>query len=314
MKEFALLLKKGNVSALTAGIVNLLISIIKGITYTMTGNVAMFAEMLHSFGDALNQGFVYIGSALSKKAPTKRFPNGFGRMINLVLLGAVLVVGIMSYETVKEGFHHIFHPTESKGFLINLTVLGLGFLLESFVLLKAVKEILHETGNEGKGVSQVFRAFPKAKPATKLVFLEDSVATSGGLLAMISVIISHTTGLHAAEGIASVLIGCMMFFVVGKTFLDNAAGVLGESDEEMKQHIGNIVSEENDVRDASVTVIKEGEALHVELEIELHPDMTIAAADNIKERIEKRVLEEKGVTDVLIAFKEDDGVPKWKKE
>ena len=70
----------------------------------------MFAEMMHSIGDAANQFFVFIGSALSKKAPTPRFPNGFGRLVNLVCLGAVLLVAILSYETIKEGWHHIQHP------------------------------------------------------------------------------------------------------------------------------------------------------------------------------------------------------------
>ena len=45
----------------------------------------MFAEMMHSLGDAANQFFVFIGSALSKKAPTPKFPNGFGRVVNLSL-------------------------------------------------------------------------------------------------------------------------------------------------------------------------------------------------------------------------------------
>lgn len=84
MKELLGLLKEGNKSALTAALVNTVVSIIKGITYFFTGNIAMFAETLHSLGDAANQFFVFIGSALSKKRPTKRFPHGFGRMVNLV--------------------------------------------------------------------------------------------------------------------------------------------------------------------------------------------------------------------------------------
>lgn len=110
----------------------------------------MFAETLHSLGDAANQFFVYIGSAHSKKMPTDRFPNGFGRLVNLFLLGAILIVGIMSYETVKEGDHHVLHPTESTGILINLSVLVVAVKLESYVLLKAMKEVLHETHMESK--------------------------------------------------------------------------------------------------------------------------------------------------------------------
>lgn len=64
--------------------------------------------------------------------------------------------------------------------------------------------------------------------------MEDLVATGGGVLALIAVFISRFTPFHQAEGIASILIGLMMFFVVGRVFLDNAAGALGEADKEME--------------------------------------------------------------------------------
>ena len=115
MNEILRLLKGGNKPSLLAGIVNAVIAILKAIAYVLTGNVAMFAEMLHSLGDAANQFFVFVGSALSKKAPTPKFPNGFGRVVNLVCLGAVIIVGIMSYEAVKEGWHHVINPAETKG-------------------------------------------------------------------------------------------------------------------------------------------------------------------------------------------------------
>ncbi|MGE8207484.1 cation diffusion facilitator family transporter [Heyndrickxia sp. NPDC080065] len=318
MGEIIKLLKHGNKSAMLAAIINAIISIIKGIAFFITGNVAMFAETMHSLGDAANQFFVFIGSALSKKAPTDRFPNGFGRLVNLVLLGAVLIVGIMSFETIKEGFHHILHPTKSQGFLLNIAVLVAAVLLESFVLFKAMKEIVHEAGVEAKGTGILFQSIKylsRAKPATKLVFMEDSVATAGGLLAIIAVITSRLTPFHQAEGIASILIGIMMFFVVGKVFLDNAAGALGEADEEMEEKIGNMVMEDPSVKDIQdITVIKEGEELHVEVEIEIDPSLTIAEADDIKDRLEEKIMAEKGVADVVIEFDEDDGVLIWKED
>ena len=144
------LLKQGNKPSLLAGIVNTIIAILKGIAFFLTGNVAMFAETLHSLGDAANQFFVFIGSALSRKAPTPQFPNGFGRVVNLVCLGAVIIVAIMSYEAVKEGWHHVMNPTESGGFIINLSVLGIAIILEIGVLYKAGQEILHDAGIDKK--------------------------------------------------------------------------------------------------------------------------------------------------------------------
>jgi cation diffusion facilitator family transporter len=318
MGELFRLLRKGNKSALIAGIVNTIISIAKGIAYMYTGNVAMFAETMHSLGDAANQFFVFIGSALSKKSPTDRFPNGFGRLVNLVLLGAVLIVGIMAFETIQEGYHHILHPAESGGFLINVGVLAFALILEIYVLYKAMKEVMHEVGEPASGLSVIFRSFAhlgRAKPATKLVFMEDLVATSGGLLAILAVIISHFTGVLWIEGAASILIGLMMFFVVGRVFLDNAAGVLGRADEEMEEKIGQLVMSDPDVKDIQdLAVIKEGEDLHVELEIEIDPSLTIAAADDIKDRIQEKIMAEKGVVDVTIEFDEEDGVTSWKSE
>ena len=315
MNDILKLLREGNKSALLAGVVNTVIAVLKGIAFFLTGNVAMFAELLHSIGDAANQFFVFIGSALSKKAPTPNFPNGFGRIVNLVCLGAVIIVAIMSYEAVKEGLHHIMNPVESTGILINLSVLGIAIVLEFFVLYKAGKEILHEVGIDKGGFAPItlgFRHLKSAKPATKLVFMEDFVATVGGLLAFIAVLLAHFLGLLVAEGVASVLIGLMMFYVVGKIFLENARGAIGETDEEMLHHIAFIVAEDPDVKDIQrIEVVKEGEFLHVQVILEVDSSHTVSYIDDIRDRLMLTILNQKGVQDVVISFDEDDDIRTW---
>ncbi|WP_342462826.1 cation diffusion facilitator family transporter [Ureibacillus sp. FSL K6-8385] len=316
MRELARLLKNGNKPSFIAALVNLFLGIIKGIAYFFTGNVAMFAEMMHSLGDAANQFFVFVGSALSKKAPTIQFPNGFGRVVNLVCLGAVIIVGILSYETVREGLHHVLHPVkQSDGILLALGVLLIGIIMESFVLHKAAKEILHETGVS----ASVFGSIPKsavylkrAKPATKLVWMEDAVATSGNVLAFLAIVIAYFTGFHELEGIVSMIIGTMMFFVVGRVFLDNARGVIGETDEEMLIHIGNLVMKDPHVKDIErLEVVKEGEFLHVELIAETNPTLSLEYLDQVRDHLVELILAQKGVTKVMIAFDKEDNITEW---
>lgn len=68
------------------------------------------------------------------------------------------------------------------------------------------------------------------------------------------------------------MIGLGMFYVVGRVFLDNAAGALGEADIEMRQKIGSMVMSDPDVRDIQkLAVLKEGEDFHVELKWSLIP-------------------------------------------
>ena len=318
MKEILTLLKEGNKPSLLAAVVNTIIAILKAIAFFFTGNIAMFAEMLHSLGDAANQFFVYIGSALSKKAPTPKFPNGFGRVVNLVCLGAVIIVAIMSYEAIIGGWHHILNPVESGGFILNLSVLGVAIALEFFVLYKAGKEILHDAGIDKGGLAPITTSFQhlnRAKPATKLVFMEDLVATMGGILAFVAVLLAHFLGLLVAEGIASIAIGLMMFYVVGKVFLENARGAIGETDQEMLTHISHLIAEDPDVIDIQrVEVIKEGEFLHVEVVAEVDPSHTVAYVDDVRDRLLDLILQQKGVRDVLISFDEDDGVMTWQKK
>lgn len=317
MKEFFGLLKEGNKPSLLAAIINTIIAVLKGGAFFLTGNVAMFAEMMHSIGDAANQFFVFIGSALSRKAPTQRYPNGFGRVVNLVLLGAVLIVAILAYETIIEGWHHIQHPTESGGLYITLGVLAIAIILEIFVLYKAGKHVLKEAGVTGaKGFSPLTLGFVhlnKAKPATKLVFMEDTVATAGGILAFVAVLIAHYTGYLQAEGIASIIIGLMMFYVVGRIFLENARGAIGETDEQMLNHIAHLVIDHKDVKDIKkLAVVKEGEFLHVDLVAEVDPTISFAEADDIRDHLVDLIRNQQSVEEVTISFDEYEGVTHWK--
>ncbi|KMY52942.1 cation transporter [Bacillus sp. FJAT-27231] len=318
MTEFYRLLKSGSKSALWATVVNTIVALIKTAAYLITGNVAMFAEMMHSFGDAANQLFVYIGSALSKKAPTEKFPGGFGRLVNLVLLGAVLIVGVLAYETIIEGFHHISAPTHSENwFWLNIGVLGAAAVLEASVLVKAMKEITeHLPAEKVKGwkiIPESYKNVKNAKPATKLVFLEDNVAVGGALLALVAILVARYTSFHSATGYASIIIGCLLILVVGRVFLDNAAGALGVADVKLQAKIGAHVLQHPQVKDIQdLDVIKEGEDLHVELRLEVDPEMKIKVADDIRDHIEANIKKSiANVTDVIIEFDEDDRIPTW---
>lgn len=319
MKDIFALLKHGSMAALTAAIVNFVLAGLKGLAFMFTANVAMFAEMMHSLGDAINQLFVFTGSSLSKKAPTKRFPFGFGRLVNLVCLFAIIIVAILSYETVREGIHHIIEPlpvqTDTTMLLINIGVLSIAAVLEGFVLYKAGKELLQQAEQPYDGIKPLtlsYKHMNRAKPATKLVFLEDTVATSGALLAIIGILIGRFAGVEQAEGVVSVIIGLMMFYIVYKVFMENAAGVLGESDPQMEQRISQIVFRNDDIKDIQkLIVIKEGDDLHVEVVAEIAPDLTVEYTNKLRDNIEAMIMKQNHIADVNLEFEVDDGRRSW---
>lgn len=151
------------------------------------------SSAMHSLADAVNQGFVFLGSILSEKRPARRFPTGFGRVINIFCMVAVIVVTIMAYETIREGMHLIQHPAESHGGLwLNVAVLLLNLLIDGAILIKAMKEINVESRTNFKGLAIIPGAFKnvgRAAPPTRLVFYEDLVAVTGALLALLAVLV-----------------------------------------------------------------------------------------------------------------------------
>src|SRR5690606_35421999 len=128
------LFKKGNTSSDVAALGNTALAIIKWVADAFSGSGTMFASAMHSLADAVNQGFVFVGSALSEMQPSKKFPLGFGRVINIFCMVAVIVVSIMAYETLKEGWHLWQHPGESSNLLLNLVVLLYCFLVDGISL------------------------------------------------------------------------------------------------------------------------------------------------------------------------------------
>src|SRR5699024_12880883 len=71
-----------------------------------------------------------------------------------------------------------------------------------------------EIDNQGNLLLDAFKHAKRAKPATKLVFYEDIVATLGGVLAIIGIVLSQFFGFLRADGLISIIIGLLMLFVV----------------------------------------------------------------------------------------------------
>jgi cation diffusion facilitator family transporter len=314
--DFMTLIKKGNMSSATAAIGNTFLAIIKGVAASLTGSGAMFASTMHSVADAVNQAFVFTGSVLAEKQPTRRFPAGFGRMINLFCMVAVIVVTVMAYETIHEGFHLLKHPVEAHGFWLNLSVLLISLVVDGFVLVKAMKEILHEARVEAKGSSVVgaaFRNVGRAAPPTRLVFYEDLVATTGALLALIAVIVTAVSNFALLDGISAILIGILMVGVAFRVGYDNMVGLIGvAAPPVVEDKVAKIIFSDTHVTDIfQLRILQEGRYYHVEGLVELTPGLSLADADDIKFRIRDKLLNDPDITDVTLGIIEDNGIKNW---
>lgn len=313
--SFMQLVRKGNTSSGVAAIGNAFLAIIKAIAAAISGSGTMFASSMHSFADAVNQGFVFFGSVLSEMKPSKRFPIGFGRVINIFCMIAVIVVTVMAYETIKEGWHLIQHPAEASNFWLNIGILVAAFLVDGFILVKAMKEIKEEAKMEGSGnlISSAFKGASKASPATRLVFYEDLVATSSAVLAIIGIVLSQYFDILQADGVISIFIGILMLYVAFRVGYDNMIGLIGvTAPADVENKIAAVLLEEETVVDIyMLRVIQEGRTYHVEVTVELKKGLTLADADDIKFQLTDKLLRESEIADVVLGIIEDDEKRSW---
>jgi cation diffusion facilitator family transporter len=310
------LIKKGNTSSAVAALGNTALAILKGIAAVISGSGAMFASAMHSIADAINQGFVFAGSVIAERTPTRRFPAGFGRIINIFCMIAVLVVTIMAYETVLKGFKLFAHPEEASNFTLNFIVLAVAIVIDGLILFKAMKEIIKEARLKVSGLAIIgaaFRNVGRAAPPTRLVFYEDIVATSGAVLALVAVIVSRFSDFNQLDGIAAILIGILMFGVAFKVGYDNMVGLIGVSAPvDVENRIANLLLADPEVVDINqIRILQEGRTYHVEAIIELRKGMTLADADDVKFRNRDILLNDPDISDVALAIIEDNNVKNW---
>ncbi|SDI70563.1 cation diffusion facilitator family transporter [Alteribacillus bidgolensis] len=309
-------LKRGNKSSGIAALGNTGLTITKGIAAAISGSGAMFATTMHSLADATNQGFVFFGSALAEKEPTKRFPAGFGRVVNLFVLVAVIIVSIMAYETILKGWEIIQQPKASSNFWMNVIVLSIAVIIDGLVLIKAMKEVVRESHSSAEGLQiapEAFKNIQYAAPPTRLVFYEDIIATFGAILALIFVVLANYTGLYFLDGVGTMLIGLLLIVIALKLGYDNTIGLIGvAAPKKVTDRIADIILNDNDVEDIkAMRILQEGRQYHVESYIELTKGLSLDEADDIKLRVRESILEDPDIDDVTLGVIETDEQQNW---
>ena len=210
---------------LAALIGNGLISITKFTAAAMTGSSAMMSEGVHSLVDTGNQVLLLYGLKAAKKPADENFPFGHGKEIYFwSFVVAILIFAVGAGISIYEGIHHILHPSEIKDPTINYIVLSLAIVFEGFALAIAAKEF-----NKARGKKGTLDAVRHGKDPTLFVVLfEDSAAMLGLFIAFIGIFLAQATGIAMFDGIASVLIGCILAVTAFWLSMETKGLLIGE--------------------------------------------------------------------------------------
>jgi cation diffusion facilitator family transporter len=87
-------------------------TVLQFIVVLISGSVALFADTVHNFSDALTAVPLWVAFALARRAPTRRYTYGFGRAEDLAGLFIVFVVAVSAVVAAVQSIDRIAHPTE----------------------------------------------------------------------------------------------------------------------------------------------------------------------------------------------------------
>lgn len=317
VEEAVTLVKQANFTALKSAFGNYFLAILKFLAFKSTGSPSMKAEALHSFNDGSAQTAVFAGSIFAARKPSPSFPNGFGRLSNLIVLFVAIFMAYNSIHAIESGYHAIFHPEKPVGFTWNMGVLFVSLLVDGYVLYQAMKDIGIEAESDAKGFELIKVSFQKyhlASPETKLVFFEDLAATGAIFIAMLGITLSYMEIAPWGDGLAGLVIGLMLFGIAIEVAWENSKGLIGyTAPEEVVDEIAEAIMEVDGVEDLyDLDVVREGAYLDVDGTIELPETMSVAQAENVKNEI-KRQLKRlyPNIHNVTLGIHEDDELSRF---
>ncbi|MCT2583717.1 cation diffusion facilitator family transporter [Actinophytocola gossypii] len=201
---------------------NFAIAVLKLVAGLITGSAAMLAEAAHSVADTFTEVFLLTALRRSGRPADRRHPFGYGKERYVwSLLAAVSIFASGAVFALYEGISTIVGGgEEQESAWVAYLVLGLAFVLEGVSWLRAVKQVRAEAAQENRRPREYLRLADD--PTVKTVFLEDSAALIGLLLAFGGLVLHGLTGDGVWDGLASVLIGVLLAvvaYILGRTNL-----------------------------------------------------------------------------------------------
>ncbi|MBU2581772.1 MAG: cation diffusion facilitator family transporter [Alphaproteobacteria bacterium] len=272
---------------------NLGIAVAKFAAAMYTGSSAMLSESIHSLVDSGNQGLMLYGIKRSARPADEKHPFGYSKELYFwSFVVAILLFALGAGISIYEGIDKLRHPHGIDNVEIIYLVLGVAMLLEGFATYKAYKEF--NKRRRGRGFLTALRQ--SKDPALFAILLEDFGAILGLIVAMIGVTIAHQLGYDAADGIASIVIGCILAAIAVFMAFEIKALIVGEAaDIETQRGIAQIIRAEHGAA-KPIRAINEIRTMHlgptdilVAASVDFHDGIPAEAVEAATVRIETAI-------------------------
>jgi cation diffusion facilitator family transporter len=280
-------------TVVVAGAANLAIAVAKLVAGLISGSAAMLSEAAHSVADTTTEVLLYMALRRGARPADTQHPFGYGKESYVWAFFAALFTFVAGAGfAITHGVTTILVHEHSGNYLISYIVLAVSFAIESVSLARAVRQVRSESRRRRTTPRRFLRL--TADTTVKAVFLEDSAALTGLLLAALGVGLSQATGDEVWDGVASILIGVLLLVVAGILAATNLSLLVGRSiPERLRREIERDLAGLPEVEriDTLLTMQLGPDDILVAAKVDFRDEATGAAIEATADEAERRLTE-----------------------
>ncbi|MEM6812705.1 MAG: cation diffusion facilitator family transporter [Pseudomonadota bacterium] len=265
--------------------ISLILSIIKGVIFFLTGSTAVLATLVDSIIDVFVSGFLFYGIYYALRPADEDHRHGHGKMEGLAsfvqsifMFGAGLFVIIKSIEKFLE-------PTDIQNHLLAITILAISILLSASIIF-VQRRVL-------KNNQSLILEADSAHYKTDL-FLNVSV--------ILSLVISFLSGPNWIDPLVALFIAGY-FFYTAITIGRESINILmdRELSDEVRNQIAEITQGHEGILDFHDLRTRHcGMHYHITMDVELDKTLTLENAHNIVRGLDKKIIKAFPQAEVVI--------------
>ena len=243
------------------------------IIVAVSGSVALLADSIHNFADALTAVPLGLAFWLGRRPPSRRYTYGYGRAEDLAGIFIILVVAASAVVAGWEAVHRLLHPQP---------VTQIGWVMAAGLVGFAGNELVaRHRIRVGRSIGSA------ALEADGYHARTDGVTSLGVVAGAVGVLL----GWRAADPIFGLAITVAILFVVRNAARDIYRRLMDAVDPALVDQIGAVLATTPGILAVDgVRVRWVGHHLHAEVEVTSDADLSLATAHAIAEEARHHLL------------------------
>ncbi|NWJ94372.1 MAG: cation diffusion facilitator family transporter [Chloroflexi bacterium] len=239
----------------------------------ISGSVALLADTIHNFSDALTAIPLWIAFALSRRAANRRYTYGYGRIEDVAGVIIVLMIFFSALITAYESYQKIINPQP---------ITNLGWVIAAALV-----------GFVGNEAVALFRIRIGREIGSAALIADGQHARVDGItsLAVLFGVVGVLVGFPLADPIVGLLITVAILFIVKDTALTMWRRLLDAVEPELVDKVEQVAAAVPGVLAIGNTRIRWlGHKLQAELQIEVDGQLTTSASHHLAEEVRHALL------------------------